>query len=146
MNAKGSSLLLIKKSANKSAVDLASFLRGITDSWNSKGMLATFSFKASEKSIEDARSSFAIAAEAISAYADLFGRYAAEAASLEENEPYSDERLYVACANISSLAMDVIADSVTALGFDGGECSITKAAKIINDFLLKVEAFEKITD
>lgn len=146
MNAKGSSLLLIKKSANKSAVDLASFLRGITDSWSAKGILNAFSFKASEESINEARASFATAADAISAYADLFGRYAAEAAPLEENEPYSAERLYVACATISALAMDVIADSVTALGFDGGECSITKAAKIINDFLLKVEAFEKITD
>ena len=101
------------------------------------------SFKSSEKSIEDARSSFAIAAEAISAYADLFGRYAAEAASLEENEPYSAEQLYVACASISKLAMNAIADTVDALGLEGGECSIAKAAKILNDFLLKVEAFEK---
>ncbi len=139
-------ILSLKSTAKKSASELARLLRSITDSWNSKGMLDAFSFKPNEKSIGEARSSFAAAAEAISAYADLFGKYAAEAASLEEKEPFSDERLYVACANISSLAMDVIADSVTALGFDGGECSIAKAAKLLNDFLLKVEAFEKSTD
>ena len=55
---------------------------------------------------------------------------------LEENEPYSAERLYVACASISKLAMNAIADTVDALGLEGGECSIAKAAKILNDFLL----------
>lgn len=143
MNENDTSLLLIKESANKSAAELARLLRALTDSWSAKGMLGAFSFKTSEKSINEARASFATAADAISAYADLFGGYAAEAAPLEENEPYSAERIYVACASISALALNAIAATVAALGIGGGECSIAKAAKILNDFLLRVEAFEK---
>lgn len=143
MNANDTSLLLIKAHAEKSAAELARLLRGITDSWSSKGMLDAFLFKTNEKNIIEAQESFATAVDSISAYADLFGNYAAEAAPLEENELYSNERVYVACAGISALAMNAIADTVVALGLDGGECSITKAAKILNDLLLKVEAFEK---
>ena len=146
MNENATSLLLIKSSANKSATELAAALRALTDSWKECGLLEAFSFRTSEESISVARTSFAEAANTLSAYADVFGRYAAEAAALEENEPYSPDRLYVSCASLSSLAMAVIADTVDALGIDGGEGSPQRAAKILNDFLIKVEAFKKSTD
>lgn len=141
-----SSLPTIKCASAASATALASLLRRLIDTWKSRGMLDAYSFTVSQECANAALTSFYEAAQAVSAYADLFGAYAADAAPLEDPLPYSSDRLYVLCAAISDRLRALIPDVLTALGDDGGTSSPQKAAAFITDTIISLEAFARNTD